>query len=176
MPADDAHDTSAPHNALDNAFHRLETTLDILKDPPPDADNILRPARELRFSLNFIVKADDRKFVYCIERRGRGVFLRASPIDVSGLLQDRLFEKVPTVVLTSATLSSAGNFRFIRERLGLDQGEDMIAESIFDFRNQAVLYLPPQMHDPRSPQWGHAAAEEVIKIVNATEGRAFVLS
>jgi ATP-dependent DNA helicase DinG len=83
---------------------------------------------------------------------------------------------VPTVVLTSATLSSAGNFNFIRERLGLDQAEEMIAESIFDFEHQAVLYLPPQMPDPRSPQWASAAAREVIKIVNATEGRAFVLS
>src|SRR5205807_8634608 len=134
---------------LDNSLLRLETTLDILKDPPPDAENILRRARELRFSLNFIAKADDQKFVYWLERRGRGVFLRASPIDVSGLLQDKLFEKVPTVVLTSATLSSAGNFRFIRERLGLDQPEEMIAESIFDFENQAVLYLPPQLPDPR---------------------------
>ena len=80
------------------------------------------------------------------------------------------------MVLTSATLSSAGNFRFIRERLGLDKSEEMIAESIFDFENQAVLYLPPQMPDPRSPQWGAAAAAEVIKIVTATEGRAFVLS
>src|SRR6185503_3945419 len=44
------------------------------------------------------------------------------------------------------------------------------------FENQAVLYLPPKMPDPRSPQWGSAAAEEVLKIVNATEGRAFVLS
>jgi ATP-dependent DNA helicase DinG len=161
---------------LDNALYRLETTLAILKDPPPDAENILRRTRELRFSLSFIVKADDQKFVYWLERRGRGVFLRASPIDVSGLLQDRLFAKVPTVVLTSATLSSAGNFRFIRERLGLDEGEEMFAESIFDFENQAVLYLPPSMPDPRSPQWGRAAADEVIKIVNATEGRAFVLS
>jgi len=92
------------------------------------------------------------------------------------LLQDKLFEKVPTVILTSATLSSAGNFRFIRERLGLDQAQEMIAESIFDFENQAVLYLPPSMPDPRSPQWGSAAAAEVIKIVSATEGRAFVLS
>jgi ATP-dependent DNA helicase DinG len=163
-------------HALDHALYRVETSLDALKDPPTDAENILRRVRQLRFDLNFINKADDKQFVYWIERRGRGVFLRASPIDVSGLLQDRLFEKVPTVVLTSATLSSAGNFRFIRERLGLDQGEDMIAESIFDFRNQAVLYLPPQMPDPRSPQWGHAAAEEVIKIIRATEGRAFVLS
>jgi ATP-dependent DNA helicase DinG len=162
--------------ALDNALNRLETTLDILKEPPPDAENLLRRTRELRFALNFIVKAEDKKFVYWLERRGRGIFLRASPIDVSGLLQERLFEKVPTVVLTSATLSSAGNFRFIRERLGLDNAEEMIAESIFDFESQAVLYLPPSMPDPRSPQWGRAAADEVIKIVNATEGRAFVLS
>jgi ATP-dependent DNA helicase DinG len=103
------------------------------------------------------------------------VFLRASPVDVSGFLQGRLFDKVPTVVLTSATLSSAGNFRFIRDRLGLDEGEEMIAESMFDFANQAVLYLPSKMPDPRSPQWGVAAAEEAIKIVNAIQGRAFIL-
>ena len=164
------------HSALDAALHRLETSLAILKDPPADAENLLRRTRQLRFDLNFIVKADDKQFVYWLERRGRGVFLRASPIDVSNMLQDKLFEKVPTVILTSATLSSAGNFRFIRERLGLDEGEEMIAESIFDFYRQAVLYLPAKMPDPRSPQWGSAAADEVIKIVNATEGRAFVLS
>jgi ATP-dependent DNA helicase DinG len=162
--------------ALDNVLHRLETSLAILTDAEADADNLLRRARQLRFDLNFIVKAEDRQFVYWIERRGRGVFLRASPIDVSGLLQDKLFEKIPTVVLTSATLSSAGNFRFIRNRLGLDEGEEMIAESIFDFENQAVLYLPKTMPDPRSSQWGEAAAEQVIQIVNATAGRAFVLS
>ena len=169
-------DAGTPSNALDNALYRLETTLAILKDPPADAESVLRRVRELRFALNFLIKAEDKQFVYWIERRGRGVFLRASPIDVSGLLQDRLFAKVPTVILTSATLSSAGNFNFIRERLGLDAAEEMIAESIFDFENQAVLYLPPSMPDPRSPQWAHAAADEVIKIVNATEGRAFVLS
>ena len=164
------------YHALDNALNRLETTLDVLKDAPADAESIVRRTRQLRFDLNFIVKGEDKTFVYWLERRGRGVFLRASPIDVSGLLQDKLFEKVPTVILTSATLSSAGNFNFIRERLGLDQAEEMIAESIFDFENQAVLYLPPQMPDPRSPQWARAAADEVVKIVNATQGRAFVLS
>src|SRR5262245_7576303 len=175
VPADNSRHNDA-YRALDNVLHRHETTLDILKDAPADAENLLRRTRQLRFDLNFIVRGEDRQFVFWLERRGRGIFLRASPIDVSGLLQDKLFEKVPTVVLTSATLSSAGNFRFIRERLGLDQGEEMIAESIFDFQNQAVLYLPAKMPDPRSPHWGAAAAAEVIKIVNATEGRAFVLS
>jgi ATP-dependent DNA helicase DinG len=164
------------YHALDNALNRLETTLDVLKDASSDTESVLRRARQLRFDLNFIIKGADKKFVYWLERRGRGTFLRASPIDVSGLLQDKLFEKVPTVILTSATLSSAGNFKFIRERLGLDQADEMIAESIFDFANQAVLYLPPRMPDPRSPEWSVAAAQEVIKIVNATEGRAFVLS
>lgn len=180
MPANRGQDAGAPlgaaYYAFDNALNRLETTLASLPEPPADAESIVRRTRQLHFDLNFIIKGEDKKFVYWLERRGRGVFLRASPIDVSGLLQDKLFEKVPTVVLTSATLSSAGNFNFIRERLGLDQAEEMIAESIFDFEHQAVLYLPPQMPDPRSPQWASAAAREVVKIVNATDGRAFVLS
>jgi ATP-dependent DNA helicase DinG len=176
MDAGESGMPALPYHAFDNALNRLETTLDSLSEPPADAESIVRRTRQLRFDLNFITKGEDKKFVYWLERRGRGVFLRASPIDVSGLLQDKLFEKVPTVVLTSATLSSAGNFNFIRERLGLEQAEEMIAESIFDFEHQAVLYLPPQMPDPRSPQWASAAAAEVVKIVNATEGRAFVLS
>ncbi|MGI8996259.1 MAG: ATP-dependent DNA helicase, partial [Pyrinomonadaceae bacterium] len=99
-------------------------------------------------------------------------------IDVSGLLQDKLFEKVETVVMTSATLASAGNFNFVRERLGLDEEKtaELIAPSSYDYQKQAVLYLPSKMPDPRSPQWADAAAAEVIGILNATRGRAFILS
>ena len=67
----------------------------------------MRRIRQTRFDLQFIVTGQDKKFVYWTERRGRGIFLRASPIDVSGILEDKLFEKIDTVVLTSATLSSA---------------------------------------------------------------------
>ncbi|MBA2526786.1 MAG: ATP-dependent DNA helicase [Pyrinomonadaceae bacterium] len=162
--------------SLDGALARLETTLDALKDKPAEIENLVRRIRQVRFDLQFIVTGADKKFVYWTERRGRGFFLRASPIDVSGLLEDKLFGQVETVVLTSATLSSAGNFAFIRERLGLDKAEDLIAESTFDYQNQALLYLPSKMPDPRSPDWAKAAAAEVIKIVNVTNGRAFVLS
>ncbi|HKC66368.1 MAG TPA: ATP-dependent DNA helicase, partial [Pyrinomonadaceae bacterium] len=161
---------------LDGTLERLETTLDALRDPPPEVENLLRRVRQVRFDLQFIVAGDERAFVYWMERRGRGLFLRASPIDVSGLLQDKLFERVETVVLTSATLASAGNFNFIRERLGLEEADDLVAPSSYDYENQAVLYLPPRMPDPRSPQFADAAAYEVINILNATEGRAFVLS
>jgi ATP-dependent DNA helicase DinG len=161
---------------LDGALERMETTLDAIREQPPELENLVRRVRQVRFDLQFIVAGDDRAFVYWLERRGRGAFLRASPIDVSGLLQDKLFERVETVVLTSATLASAGSFGFIRERLGLAEADDLIAPPSYDYENQAVLYLPQRMPDPRSPQWAQAAAAEVIKILNATEGRAFVLS
>jgi ATP-dependent DNA helicase DinG len=162
--------------ALAGAIARTETTLDAIKDKPAEIENLVRRLREVRFELEFIVTGTDKKFVYWLERRNRGVFLRASPIDVAGLLQDKLFEEVPTVVLTSATLSSGGNFAFIRDRLGLDTADDLIASSSFDYESQAILYLPPKMPDPRDRNWGLAAADEVIRILNATEGRAFVLS
>ncbi len=162
--------------SLDGALGRLETTLDALAEQPLEVENILRRIRQIRFDLQFIVAGDDRAFVYWLERRGRGAFLRASPIDVSGMLQDKLFERVETVVLTSATLASAGNFNFIRERLGLAEAEDLVAPSGYDYESQSVLYLPRRMPDPRSPQFADAAAAEVVKLLNATEGRAFVLS
>ncbi|MBD0325414.1 MAG: ATP-dependent DNA helicase, partial [Pyrinomonadaceae bacterium] len=163
--------------SLDGALERMETTLDALSEQPPEVENLVRRVRQIRFDLQFIVAGDDKHFVYWLERRGRGVFMRASPIDVSGLLQDRLFERVETVVLTSATLASAGNFAFIKERLGLDdETSDLVAPSSYDYENQAVLYLPERMPDPRSVQWADAAAAEVLKILKATAGRAFVLS
>jgi len=161
---------------LEGAITRTETTLDALKEKPPEVESLIRRLREIRFELEFIVTGTDKKFVYWLERRNRGVFLRASPIDVAGLLQDKLFEEVPTVVLTSATLSSGGNFAFIRDRLGLDTADDLIAESSFDYQSQAILYLPAKMPDPRDREWATAAAAEVTRILNATEGRAFVLS
>ena len=161
---------------FDGALERAATTLDALADKPPEIDSLIRRMRQIRFELQFIVTGADKKFVYWLERRHRGIFLRASPIDVAGLLQDKLFEEVPTVVLTSATLSSGGNFAFIRDRLGLDTADDLIAESSFDYKSQAILYLPAKMPDPRDRNWASAAADEVIRILNATEGRAFVLS
>jgi ATP-dependent DNA helicase DinG len=163
--------------ALDGALARMDATLDALRDAPPEVDNLLRRVREVRFQLEFIVAGDDKRFVYWLERRGRGTFLRASPIDVSTLLQDKLFDRVETCVLTSATLASANSFRFVRERLGLiEKTDELVAPSGYDYERQSILYLPPRMPDPRSPQWAEAAADEIVRLLEVTRGRAFVLS
>jgi ATP-dependent DNA helicase DinG len=164
--------------ALDKSLERLESALDAIKDAPSEVENLVRRTRQIRFDLDFICAGSDKKFVYWLEKRGRGTFLRANPIDVSGLLADKLFEKTETAVLTSATMSTNNSFNFVRERLGLEeeQTDDLIAPSSFDYQKQAVLYLPPRMPDPRSPDFLQVAAGEIVKLLEISEGRAFVLA
>lgn len=161
--------------ALMTAMNRLVAALGIVKDPPAELDNILRRAEVLKFDLEFIVTGDDPRFVFWYERRGRGVFVHATPIDVSTLLEEKLFNNVQSAVLTSATMTAGDSFSFIKGRLGIQHSRDFLIESHFDFENQAVLYMPKRMPDPRSPQYRQAAVEEIVKIIEATRGRAFVL-
>lgn len=161
--------------ALNNAIDRLTTMLGVVTDPPAELDNILRRAQSLKFDLEFVVSGDQPDFVYWCEKRGRGVFINATPIDVSGILGENLFAKVQTAVLTSATMTAGGSFDFIKGRLGIDHSRQMVVESHFDFKKQAVLYLPRRMPDPRSRDFLDASVEEIIQILEATRGRAFVL-
>ncbi|MBX7174669.1 MAG: ATP-dependent DNA helicase [Pyrinomonadaceae bacterium] len=163
---------------LDNALQRLETTLAKFAEDDTEIESVVRRTRQIRFDLEFISSQSESNFVYWLERRGRGMFLRASPIDVSGLLQDKLFEKIETAVLTSATLSSNGKFNFIKDRLGLDNEKtlSLVAPSSYDYQKQSILYLPKAMPDPRSDDYLHHASNEIVKILNITNGRAFVLS
>ncbi|HTF37469.1 MAG TPA: ATP-dependent DNA helicase [Blastocatellia bacterium] len=167
--------TGEAYTALNNAIDRLTTTLGVVTDAPAELDNIVRRAQGLKFDLEFIVSGDQPDFVYWCEKRGRGVFINATPIDVSGILEENLFAKVQTAVLTSATMTAGGSFDFIRGRLGIGQARKLIVESHFDFKKQAVLYLPRRMPDPRSRDFLDASVEEIVQILEATRGRAFVL-
>ncbi|MEK6304320.1 MAG: ATP-dependent DNA helicase [Acidobacteriota bacterium] len=161
--------------ALSNALARLAAALAVVKDPPPELDNIARRVQSLKFDLEFIVTAGAPDFVYWLETRGRGVFLHATPIDVSGILEEKLFENIHSAVLTSATMTAGRSFNFIRGRLGISHARELIVESHFDFANQSVLYLPKRMPDPRAREFVDASVEEIVQILEATHGRAFVL-
>jgi ATP-dependent DNA helicase DinG len=144
-------------------------------DPNELASSIRRRAGELRSDLRFLMKADDPEFVYYVEARGRGLFLRASPIDVSRTVRDALFNRFRSVVLTSATLAVDGGFSYVKGRLGLRDAEEVCVPSEFDFRTQALLYLPRRMPPPKSPMFAEAAARETIELLKRSRGRAFVL-
>jgi ATP-dependent DNA helicase DinG len=119
--------------------------------------------------------------VYWIEVAGRQqerVELCCSPVEVGGVLRDELFAKVPTVVLTSATLAVAGqSFDFIRHRLGVGHSAEIQLDSPFDYQANCRLVLPERMPDPtESPfEYEQAVCERIQKYVDQTQGRAFVL-
>ncbi len=158
-----------------NALVRLASELTRLKDRPEEINNLARRAEELRKAFEFALESRERNFVYWWERRGRGVFLEVSPIDVSALMRERLFDKVPSVVLTSATLAVSGKFDFLKSRLGIQNAREKVLDSHFDFGEQALLYTPVHLPDPREPDFSRLASEEVVQILKASRGRAFVL-
>ena len=160
---------------LSGSLDALESDLALAKDVPEDVLALGRRAGELRDQLGMLLRADDPAFVYFLEARGRGTFLRAAPIDVSNIISEMLLDKMVTTVLTSATLAVDGSFQYVKSRLGIRRAREIRLESEFDYRQQAILYLPPRMPDPRSREFGEAAAREVVEIVRRSLGRAFVL-
>jgi ATP-dependent DNA helicase DinG len=137
---------------------------------------LARRAEEIGTAIAQVVERSDPAFVYSMERRGRGtVLLTASPIDISGLLRERVFDELHACVLTSASLAVGGRFDFFQSRLGLTGAETCVVESPFEHREQAVLYLPRRMPEPRDPAFIPRAVEEIEGLLAITRGRAFVL-
>ena len=149
--------------------------LKLLKNPPLEIIPLQRRTGELAGALQFVLESDDEAYVYWVERRGRGCFLQATPIDVAPLLAKRLFDAVDTVVLTSATLAVSGGFAFVEKRLGIQQARTLIVPGHFDYQKQALLYVPQLLPDPRSLAFTKDAAEEVTRLLKLSRGRAFVL-
>ncbi len=160
---------------LIDALQSLEATIRLAKEVPEDLLSIARRATEIRDQLALLLRADDPEFVFFVELRGRGVFLRAAPIDVSNVVRELLLDRMQATVLTSATLAVEGSFEYVRARLGARKARELLLPSEFDFATQAVLYLPRRMPDPRSQQFLPAAADEVAELLRCSRGRAFVL-
>ena len=149
--------------------------LSLIKNAPEEILPLHRRTEEYRYRLQFWMESPQKSFVYWIEKRSRSVHLQATPIDVSSILTDKLLERVDTIVLTSATLAVAGGFDFAEERLGLRNARTLIVESPFDYQHQALLYVPQHLPDPRNPAFTSAASDEIVRLLEFSRGRAFVL-
>ena len=160
---------------LIDALTALEEALALLKDAPEDLRAIAKRAGEIRDDVKFLLRASEEEYVYFLEIRGRHVALRAAPIDVSHIIRDVLIDRLPALVLTSATLSIGGSFGYVRARLGIGEALEVRVASEFDYRTQAMVYLPRKMPDPRTREYAAAFAEEAVHLLTASEGRAFLL-
>ncbi len=157
------------------ALSLIEAQLELIQHAPEELIPLARRAKELAANLQFWMESNSKTIVYWIERRGRGWYLQATPIEVSQILTERVFDNLESVVLTSATLAVAGSFEFVARRLGLRGGRTLIVPSHFEYETQALLYIPQHLPDPKSPTFPKYAAEEIVRILEHSRGRAFVL-
>jgi ATP-dependent DNA helicase DinG len=164
-----------PYRDLAGCLELTGAHLQLVKTAPEEVLPLYGRCRDIGENLRFWCESDDPEFVYWIERRGRGAFLEATPIDISSILRERLFEKVSSAVLTSATLAVAGGFDYVKGRLGAESARTLIVPGHFDYHQQALLYVPQHLPDPRSPEFVPEASEEVIRLLECSRGRAFVL-
>jgi len=181
--------------AVRTTLKRLEAEMEVLKGID-EAPGLKKRVARLRSELEFLLESDASNMVYWMERRisgaaldrpssagarsafrpqSRTTFLQATPIDVSELLFKLVFDQIPTVVLTSATLTVQGGFEHMRKRLGLTEARELVVPSHFRYGEQALLYLPPEMPDPREPEFPEAAALCIRRVLEITRGRAFCL-
>jgi ATP-dependent DNA helicase DinG len=160
---------------LIGALQDARRSIKQMKDFSGEYEALARRAGEMEAELEVFRSGRLENYVSWIERRERGIFLEACPIDVSGMLQERLFMRVPTCVLTSATLTVAESFAYMRTRLGLTESRELSLATEFDIGKQAILYIPKSMPDYRHPSYVDRAVEEIRLVLRASQGRAFVL-
>jgi ATP-dependent DNA helicase DinG len=182
------------------AFYRLENWLhanwkDALRRP---ADNEAEAERRRDLALRSVaahvatvdrieraaqqaatgaVPADEIDAVAWVERGegGERYEVNAAPFTVADFLRATLFARTRSVVLTSATISAAGSFAFLMSSLGIDDAQQLVAPSPFDYARQARLYVAPPKLNPKAADFARRAAPLIEEILDRTAGRAFVL-
>jgi ATP-dependent DNA helicase DinG len=166
---------AAPGAELDEALDAVARVLAAQTELAADQAAIGVRARDLRDDTRRLLAPDDGTLARFIEARGRTVSLRAAPIDVSRIVREAVVSGRQATILTSATLAVDQSFEYVTGRLGVAEARTLRLPSEFAFETQAILYLPPDMPDPRSPDFNRAATAAITAILDHTRGRAFVL-
>src|SRR5262245_5181863 len=137
--------------AVAGALDRVKGLLRGQTEVPDEVQTIATRAIALREDLTLILGAGDPKFVRFIEGRGRGVFLRAAPIDVADIVRDTVVGGRAATVLTSATLAVESSFDYVLGRLGLPDARTILLQSELAFRTQSVMFIQTELTDQHSP-------------------------
>jgi len=162
-------------DALASALGSLRVAFQVQQERSDAVDALIARIDALAADLATLLGPEDDRYVRFVESRGRTVWLRAAPIDVSSVIREALVGSRHATVFTSATLSVAGDFAYTLSRLGSPDASTLHVPSEFDFTQQAILFLPDDLPDPRSPVFNTQAADMIAALLDCTRGRAFVL-
>ncbi|MDE2860617.1 MAG: exonuclease domain-containing protein [Chloroflexota bacterium] len=137
----------------------------------------LNLAAEIQRQLKSFVASPEDDRIYWMTQEGRSgeIALQAAPLNVGDILADSLFSQKSAVVLTSATLTTRGSFAYVRERLGLEDAEELLVDSPFDYQRAVLLCLPSDMPDPGTRGYQAAVHQAMMEIARAAGGRTLGL-
>ena len=161
-----------PPDPAEDLRVRLTELAAALTGKQDEVDAVAVRAQRLAADVEACLEADGENRVVWAEPD----LLAWAPIDVGGALAELLWDTGPTSVLVSATLTVGGEFAFVRERLGLAEAHELAVGSPYDFREQALLYLPQHLPDPRADGALDRVVEEVVALCRLSAGRALILT
>jgi ATP-dependent DNA helicase DinG len=138
-------------------------------------DHCFRRLTDLQAELGEFQESAGGDHVQWLEIRGRGFLLHRTPLDVAAAYQSRMADAGQACIYTSATLSVNGNFDHFASQLGLREVAAKSWPSPFDFRRQALIYVPEGLPDPREAGYTGLAVDAALPVLELTRGRAFFL-
>lgn len=158
-------------------LHSLPGTSEAARDAASELDGQLDYWRDVRRRLHACVHEPGPGSVYWISGGGRfrSAWLNAAPIDVSGLLRDRLFAAAEASILVSATMAIGGSFDYVKGRLGLEDAAARELGSPFDYSQAALLYVPNDLPDPTQPGYQAQMERTILEVISRLHGRTLVL-
>ncbi len=161
--------------SLDHAINALAASAGRLQGSARGMDGCIERLAELQARFDRFDSQQAREEVRWYERRGRGFALHITPLEVSSVFNDFRASAGAAWIFTSATLSVKGDFSHFTDRMGLDDAETLQLDSPFDYGSNALMWLPGQVPEPRDPDFVPALLNQVVPLLKASEGRAFLL-
>ncbi len=142
-----------------------------------EAADLCQIGGELQYGWSHALLEKDASLICWLERERRSgdLALHTAPLEVADVLRRELFEAKDSVILTSATLSADDSFDFLRERVGIDQAEELLLGSPFDFEASTLIALPTDLPDPNQSEFVTSVGELLVETLRASQGRALVL-
>jgi len=158
------------------ALDQLRALLSPFADQHPVSELLINRSQEMGAAIHEVLDQRDPSLVYWYDLNQHAVFVHGTPVRIDSILKQEVFSRTRASIFTSATLSVAGSFDFLREALGIPQGSrERILPSPFCFREQAMLYVPSDFPEPQDPGFCRRLSLEAVEILLKSRGRALLL-
>ena len=161
--------------SLDAAIMALKPVVDPLNGASKGMDACIQRFAEILAHFDHLDKPVPETEVRWFERRGRGVAIHTTPLDVSSVFSSFREQLDAAWVFTSATLSVNGKFDHFVQQLGLQEADTLNLDSPFDYQNHALMWLPEGLPEPREQSFVPELLQQVRPVLEASKGRAFML-